>query len=82
MFHVYIIFSETSGKYYVGSTADLDDRLKRHNGGRSKSTKSGIPWNLVYFESFESRSESVIRELEVKSWKSSKGIAQLDSVSR
>ena len=32
---------------YVGQTADIDKRLKRHNRGIVPSTKSGTPWELV-----------------------------------
>ena len=44
---VYILHSDTINQYYVGSTANLDDRFQRHNQGRSKSTKKGVPWDLV-----------------------------------
>ena len=70
MYHVYILQSEPNGKFYIGSTGNLAERLKRHNGGRSKATKFGIPWKLVYTENFESRSEAIKREMEIKSWKS------------
>ena len=70
MYLVYILQSEPNGKFYIGSTGNLAERLKRHNGGRSKATKFGIPWKLVYTENFESRSEAIKREMEIKSWKS------------
>jgi putative endonuclease len=70
MFFVYILQSEISGKYYIGSTGDLNDRLQRHNHGRSKATKSGIPWKLVCFETFENRADAMKREMQIKSWKS------------
>ena len=67
---LYILQSEQSGAYYVGVTNKLDDRIPRHNGGRSKSTKSGRPWKVVYSEQFHSKSQACIREHEIKSWKS------------
>jgi len=33
---VYILEDEISGRYYIGQTADLDERIERHNAGRSK----------------------------------------------
>jgi hypothetical protein len=39
---VYILQSDLNCRFYVGSTADHEDRLKRHNQGRSKYTKSGL----------------------------------------
>jgi len=82
MFHLYILLSEKTNKYYIGSTGNLEDRITRHNGGRSKSTKFGIPWKLIYTEEFETRSEAIIRELELKSWKSHERVSQLVSASR
>ena len=82
MFYVYILQSEKTGKYYIGSTGNLDDRLFRHNSGQSLSTKHGVPWQLVYTESFSFRSEAMKRESEIKSWKSHKRISELISVSR
>ena len=79
MFIVYILFSESTGRFYVGFSADLDDRILRHNQGRSKSTKAGIPWNLVHQEAFESRSEAMAREKEIKGWKSADRIRSLIS---
>ena len=77
MFYVYIIQSEKNQKFYVGSTGNLDDRMIRHNSGRSKATSVGIPWKLIYTEKFETRSQAYRREMEIKSWKSHDRILQL-----
>tara|TARA_R110001599_G_scaffold35840_5_gene112993 strand:+ start:22134 stop:22307 length:174 start_codon:yes stop_codon:yes gene_type:complete len=55
---VYILFSETRSRYYVGQTADIIKRLERHNQGRVKSTRLGIPWKLVLQLIVETRSEA------------------------
>ncbi|KAA3623569.1 MAG: GIY-YIG nuclease family protein, partial [Flavobacterium sp.] len=44
---VYILYSEKRSRYYVGQTANIDKRLKRHNLGLVPSTKAGYPWKLV-----------------------------------
>ena len=62
MFHVYVLRSMKTGRYYVGSCQDLDDRIRRHNAGHSKATRHGIPWFLVKKESFSTRTEAVRRE--------------------
>ena len=67
MFHTYILQSEKTNKFYIGSTGNLDDRFIRHNNGRSKSTKTGIPWKLIYTEEFNTRSEAIKRKMEIKS---------------
>jgi putative endonuclease len=74
---VYILKSEVTGKYYIGSTGDINDRLRRHNSGRSKYTKSGIPWKLVYTEAFNEQRAAVARERQLKSWKSRIRIEEL-----
>ena len=56
MFYVYVLWSESRKRSYVGSTQNLLERLRRHNAGHSKATKAGIPWTLAYYEEFPTRS--------------------------
>ncbi len=63
---VYILFSETRSRYYVGQTTDIDKRLKRHNGGIVPSTRGGIPWKLVLQIPVDSRSEAMQLEKRIK----------------
>ena len=67
---VYILYSISRDRYYVGSTSDLEERLNRHNAGATTSTKSGRPWKVVYSEEFLTRSDSLKRENEIKRQKS------------
>ncbi|WP_108422410.1 GIY-YIG nuclease family protein [Flagellimonas amoyensis] len=71
-FVVYIIFSPSVDRYYVGHCQDLMDRLERHNGGRSKYTKMACDWKVKWTESFATRSEAMAREKEIKGKKSRK----------
>ena len=73
----YIIYSAKIDCYYVGSTLDLVDRLKRHNSGRSTYTKRGIPWIVVYQKYYPTKSEAYQAELYIKSQKSRKYIEEL-----
>ena len=77
MFIVYILYSSHVDQYYVGHTQNIDDRLSRHNSGRSLSTKKGKPWILVYTETFETRSEAMLREKAIKQMKSRTYLKQL-----
>ncbi|WP_294822386.1 GIY-YIG nuclease family protein [uncultured Flavobacterium sp.] len=61
-----MLFSHSKSKFYAGQTKDLGNRIYRHNSGQSISTKSGIPWNLVYTTQFEVRSEAVGLESKIK----------------
>jgi len=74
---MYILKSEKTDSYYIGSSQDLENRVEEHNSGKSVSTKGKRPWLLVYSESFVSLSEARQRESEVKSWKSRKMIEYL-----
>ena len=66
MFEVYIIHSKTLNKFYIGQTKKFESRLIRHNKGLVKSTKNGIPWNLITKIAVDSRSEALILEKKIK----------------
>jgi putative endonuclease len=53
MYYVYLIRSVGfPGKTYIGFTADLKDRLAKHNSGGSKHTAKYMPWELVSYHAF------------------------------
>jgi putative endonuclease len=64
-YFVYILESLKDETYYVGSTQDLESRLKRHNGGRVKYTRPKRPWKLVFSEEYPNRSSAAKRETEI-----------------
>jgi putative endonuclease len=66
MFSAYIVQSEKTKRYYIGSTEDRANRLIEHNSGETKSIRSGIPWKLVHIEEFKTRSEAVKKEKQIK----------------
>ena len=68
-FSVYILESLKNGSYYVGSTNNLEDRLKRHNEGRVAYTKPKRPWKIVYSEEHPDRSSAAKKEYEIKKHK-------------
>ncbi|MGB0444067.1 MAG: GIY-YIG nuclease family protein [Flavobacteriaceae bacterium] len=70
MFSVYILYSKSLDKYYIGHTACLSDRIKRHNSGRSKATKGGIPWIVMHTETFKTKVDAYSRERSIKAKKS------------
>ncbi len=70
MFYTYVLKSDINGHLYKGSTEDLDTRIVQHNAGLVNYTSKYLPWKLVYFEVFNSRSEAMARE---KFFKSGKG---------
>lgn len=56
MWFVYILYSISIDKYYVGFTENLETRISRHNAGWGNFTEKGIPWELVHSEKFENKS--------------------------
>mgnify|MGYP004748519451 CR=1 FL=1 len=53
-------------RYYVGQTADIEKRYKRHNNGFVPSTKSGVPWDLIKTINVLNRSEALKLEKKIK----------------
>ncbi len=80
-YYLYIIQSESTGKFYIGHTRDVERRFQQHNNHRypgSASTKRMKgPWTLVYTEEYATRSEAMTREKEIKLWKSRKAIERI-----
>jgi len=74
---VYILYSASVDRYYVGQTSNLKERLYRHNHSGSKSTKKANDWELVYTEEFNTRAEAVTRESAIKKKKSREYIMKL-----
>ncbi len=77
MYTVYILKSEKTGKHYVGYTSDIEKRLRYHNGGKNISTKNGIPWRIIYIESFGDRAEAWKREHQIKSYRGGEAFRKL-----
>ncbi len=67
MYYVYVIYSKKLKKRYVGSTENVERRIREHNNGKNRFTKGGIPWIKIYLEEYESRSEAMQRESYLKS---------------
>jgi putative endonuclease len=68
MFTVYVLYSELFDKIYIGYTSNLDERLKAHNELATKGwTIKFRPWKLVHTEFFESKTDAMLREKQLKS---------------
>jgi putative endonuclease len=75
-----MLYSNSKDRYYIGSCANIEERLKRHNAGATPSTKPGRPWLVVYSESFDTKTEAIHREIYLKKMKSRKIIEQLINI--
>lgn len=72
MYYVYILQSLKDNSFYIGYSPDLKNRLVKHNKGQVASTKSKIPWKLIYYEAYLNRRDATGREKFLKSgsgWK-------------
>jgi putative endonuclease len=73
----YILQSQSSQRFYIGSGADALVRLAEHQRGQTPSTRGRGPWVLVYREEFATIAEARRRERQLKSWKSHRSIQEL-----
>ena len=59
--------SQVRNYIYVGLTDDLERRVHEHNSGWEKTTKPYRPFNLIFAESFSTRTEARMKEKYLKS---------------
>ena len=67
MYKVYAIKSRLRNYIYVGLTSNLEERIRRHNDGREKTTRAYRPFELIYSEEHLTREEARKREKYFKS---------------
>jgi putative endonuclease len=73
------VLENPSGRFYIGSTANLSVRFCQHNDSSSGSDKyapKNGPWALVWREAFPSRGQAVQRERQIKKMKSARWIRE------
>ena len=74
MIFVYAISSLDHNYIYVGMTQNIEERIKRHNDGRERTTRFYSPFELIYSEVCETRVQARVQE---KYWKSGTGKEKL-----
>ena len=67
MWFAYALRSGSDGGFYVGMTSDIERRVKEHNSGSNRSTRSRVPFTLFYSEQCASPREAREREKYLKS---------------
>jgi putative endonuclease len=67
MSFVYVLYSDTFKRFYVGIADNIESRLRNHNTSKVKSTKAFIPWRIVHVEEFNNKQEARVREKYLKS---------------
>ena len=77
---VYILFSPSLNRFYVGYTSQLlEERLYKHNSNHKGFTGKNADWQIMYRDEFETKVEAMLRERQIKKWKSRKMIEKLCS---
>jgi putative endonuclease len=67
---VYILQNSETDRYYVGSTIDLNRRLKQHRTGNTRTTRVLKTKKLIYTEEYLTEKEARVREKQIKARKS------------
>ena len=66
MYFVYLLKSKKDSNLYLGSTNNLEKRLREHNSGQVFSTKNRVPFEVIYCEIYKSERDARERESKLK----------------
>ena len=77
-YRVYILYSPSLDKFYVGHTGDeLIERMRRHLSEHKGFTAKAKDWEIAFTETQPTKEDAYRRELAIKAWKSKRMIQQL-----
>ena len=67
---VYILFSQKIKLFYIDYTnTSVDERLKKHNTNHKGFTGRTHDWKIIYFETYQNKTNALKKEKEIKSGK-------------
>ncbi len=66
-YFVYVLLSLKDGKFYVGYSMHLSQRIKQHSRGEVISTRSRRPLKIIHYEWFGNERDAKSRERFLKS---------------
>ena len=79
MWFVYILLC-TDDSLYTGCTNNIEKRFSEHSSGKGgRYTRSHKPVDIVYKESFHTKSEALKRECEIKKWRKSEKVRMIQT---
>ena len=76
---VYILYSVSADKYYIGISEKPDERLQKHNSNHKGFTSLANDWEIKFLEHYSTKTDALKREREIKKWKSRKLVETLIS---
>ncbi len=65
-YYTYVLKSFKDKKLYIGFTANLKERMEKHNKGFVSSTKNRRPLKLIYYEACLNKKNAMKREKQFK----------------
>ena len=66
MYFVYVLYSKSRNKFYVGYTGDLEKRLKAHLNKSNHTSQRLGEIELVYYEASKDEIDARLRERQLK----------------
>ena len=76
MHYVYILYSLSQDRFYIGESADPKERLEHHRARDQRYTRRAADWILVFQKSTASRHEALKIKQLIKKAKSRKTIVR------
>ena len=73
-FCVYILFSLKDHLLYTGFTTNIEERVKNHNDGKTKSTAARRPLELIFCEFYRFEMDARRREMYFKTTAGKKAV--------
>lgn len=82
MWYVYLILCKDKS-IYTGITKNLENRFRQHKDGKGgRFTRSHKVAKVLHSEKFETKSEALKREAEIKKWRRKKKLQLIKSTAR
>ena len=75
--YVYVLQSLKNGRFYIGSTNNLERRLTEHNQGKSTYTSFTKPFKMIFSQKFDDLTTARKIEFKLKQFKSKKVIIDI-----
>ncbi|MBD3411390.1 MAG: GIY-YIG nuclease family protein [Ignavibacteriales bacterium] len=73
---LYILYSRSLDRHYIGHTNDFSRRLAEHNSRHTRSTRGGAPWVPRLTRDYPTKAEAHAEERRLKRLKSRKYIEE------
>jgi predicted GIY-YIG superfamily endonuclease len=81
-YFVYVLWSRSASRFYIGISESPETRLGQHNAGDSQWTAKYLPWKLVRVEPYATFAQARKRELRLKAQKGGVGFYALTGLDR